>query len=80
MTTAWPRPSQATHCGGQSFEVQCAGDGLEAVDAASKSQFDVILMDLQMPGWDGFETAERIRKLAGYRETADYRRDSQLFR
>jgi two-component system, sensor histidine kinase len=53
----------------QSFEVQCAGDGFEALDAASKSQFDVILIDLQMPGWDGFETAERIRALPGYRET-----------
>jgi CheY-like chemotaxis protein len=53
----------------QSYEVQCAGDGLEALDAASKSHFDVILMDLQMPGWDGFETAARIRQLADYRET-----------
>ena len=53
----------------QSFEVQCVGDGLEALDAASKSQFDVILIDLQMPGWDGFETAGRIRELPGYRET-----------
>jgi len=53
----------------QSYEVQCAGDGLEALDAASKSRFDVILMDLQMPGWDGFETAARIRKLVDYRET-----------
>jgi CheY-like chemotaxis protein len=53
----------------QSFEVQCAGDGLEALDVASKSQFDVILMDLQMPGWDGFQTAERIRALPGYGET-----------
>lgn len=53
----------------QSFEVKCAGDGLEALDAASKSQFDVILIDLQMPGWDGFETAEHIRELPGYRET-----------
>jgi CheY-like chemotaxis protein len=53
----------------QSFEVQCAGDGMEGLDAASKSQFDVILMDLQMPGWDGFETCQHIRKLPGYRET-----------
>lgn len=53
----------------QSFEVRCAADGLEALDAASKSHFDVILMDLQMPGWDGFETAARIRELPGYRET-----------
>jgi two-component system, sensor histidine kinase len=53
----------------QSFEVQCVDDGFEAVDAASKSQFDVILIDLQMPGWDGFETAGHIRDLPGYRET-----------
>ncbi len=53
----------------QSYEVQCAGDGLEALDAASKSRFDVILMDLQMPGWDGFETAARIRELVAYRDT-----------
>jgi two-component system, sensor histidine kinase len=53
----------------QSFEVQCVDDGFEAVDAASKSQFDVILIDLQMPGWDGFETAGHIRELPGYRET-----------
>lgn len=53
----------------QSFEVQCVDDGFEAVDAASKTQFDVILIDLQMPGWDGFETAGHIRELPGYRET-----------
>jgi CheY-like chemotaxis protein len=52
----------------QSFEVQCAADGPQAFDAASKSRFDVILIDLQMPGWDGFETAGRIRELPGYRE------------
>ena len=50
----------------QAFEVHCAGDGLRAVDAASQAQFDVILMDLQMPGLDGFETVQRIRKLPGY--------------
>ena len=53
----------------QSFEVECAGDGRLALQAASRSQFDVILMDLQMPGWDGFETVDQIRQLPGYRET-----------
>jgi two-component system, sensor histidine kinase len=53
----------------QSFEVECAGDGRMALQAAAKIQFDVILMDLQMPGWDGFETVEQIRQLPGYRET-----------
>jgi CheY-like chemotaxis protein len=49
--------------------VECAGNGRLAVQAASSGRFDVILMDLQMPGWDGFETTEQIRKLPGYRET-----------
>ena len=52
----------------QCFEVECAGDGRHALQAASKNRFDVILMDLQMPGWDGFETTEQIRQLPGYRE------------
>jgi len=53
----------------QSFEVECAGDGRLAFQAASRGRFDVILMDLQMPGWDGFKTVEQIRQLPGYRET-----------
>lgn len=52
----------------QSFEVECAGDGAAAVEAASKCTFDLILMDLQMPGVDGFQATERIRKLPGYAE------------
>lgn len=53
----------------QSFEVECAGSGKMALEAAARSRFDVILMDLQMPGWDGFETVEQIRQLPGYVET-----------
>lgn len=53
----------------QSFEVECASEGKLAFQAASQSHFDVILMDLQMPGWDGFETVEQIRRLPEYRET-----------
>lgn len=50
----------------QSFEVECAGSGRLALEVAARSRFDVILMDLQMPGWDGFETVEHIRQLPGY--------------
>jgi CheY-like chemotaxis protein len=53
----------------QSFEVECASNGREALLAASRAWFDVILMDLQMPGWDGFETAGQIRQLPGYSDT-----------
>jgi len=51
------------------YEVQCAGDGLEALEAASRRVFDVILLDLQMPGLDGFQTAERLRKMPPYIRT-----------
>ncbi len=51
------------------YEVQCAGDGLEALEAASRRAFDVVLLDLQMPGLDGFQTAERLRKMPQYLRT-----------
>ena len=38
-----------------------AGDGLEAVSAAKASRFDLILMDLQMPGLDGYAATRQIR-------------------
>jgi CheY-like chemotaxis protein len=47
------------------FEVECVGDGIAALEAVARSTFDVILMDLQMPGLDGFETALRIRLQPG---------------
>lgn len=50
------------------YHVECAGDGLAALEAVSRARFDLILLDLQMPGLDGFETAERIRKLPAYTE------------
>lgn len=53
----------------RSYEVQCASDGLAALEAASRCQFDVILLDLQMPGLDGFQTVERLRQMPAYLKT-----------
>ncbi len=41
--------------------VEEASGGGEAVSAALRAPFDLILMDLQMPGMDGFTAARAIR-------------------
>jgi len=44
------------------YKVTAAGDGAKALEIFGENRFDVVLMDVQMPGMDGFETAAKIRQ------------------
>jgi two-component system OmpR family response regulator len=42
--------------------VDLAGDGEEGLRAARATAYDVVVLDVMMPGLDGFETCARMRK------------------
>ncbi|MEE9614807.1 MAG: response regulator [Thermodesulfobacteriota bacterium] len=46
----------------EGYEVTVVNDGTEALNALAKNEFDLLLMDIQMPKMDGFETTVTIRK------------------
>jgi two-component system cell cycle response regulator len=46
------------------FEVITATSGPEAIDIAERGLCDIILLDVMMPGMDGFETARRLKSSA----------------
>jgi DNA-binding response OmpR family regulator len=45
------------------YETVYAGDGIQAVSTAKKEKPDVILLDLGLPGGDGFVVMDRLRNL-----------------
>jgi two-component system, OmpR family, response regulator len=67
-------------------EVDVAGDGPTALRAAAAFPPDVVLLDIGLPGMDGYEVARRLRgqplarrpffiAVSGYRQPADRRRE-----
>lgn len=70
---------------GDEYNVLFANSGPEAISYLERhSNVDVILMDVQMPGLDGFETALRIKKMKGCQDipiifvTAVYNEDPHI--
>ena len=43
------------------FEVLTASSGQAALDVCARERIDVVLLDVMMPGMDGFETCRRIK-------------------
>jgi two-component system KDP operon response regulator KdpE len=46
------------------FSVEEARSGEEALDAVRKQAFDLVLLDINMPGLNGFDTCKRIRSVS----------------
>jgi signal transduction histidine kinase/DNA-binding response OmpR family regulator len=51
------------------YTADVANNGLQVLDALKAQKYDIILMDCQMPGLDGYKTTQEIRK----RENGDQR-------
>jgi PAS domain S-box-containing protein len=47
------------------FELDIASNGEEAIKLFVENDYDVVLLDLQMPIMDGFQAAKRIREIEG---------------
>jgi hypothetical protein len=49
------------------IDVITAKNGFEAVEKAKQTRVDMVLLDLNMPDMDGYETAKRLRLISDYR-------------
>jgi DNA-binding response OmpR family regulator len=51
------------------FEPVSFEDPMKAIETAKDAHYDVVFLDINMPGMNGFQVCERIRKLPRYKET-----------
>ncbi len=49
------------------FKVVLAEDGVDALDFAQETSFDLVLTDINMPNLDGIRLIKELRRLPGYR-------------
>ena len=47
---------------GEGFEIMEAGDGETALSLTERTDFDLIILDIMMPGRNGYQTCLEIRK------------------
>ncbi len=46
----------------EGYEVEEAADGLEALDKCRTGEYDLLILDVMMPGLDGFSVCREVRK------------------
>ncbi len=51
------------------YDVTEVDNGMSAIRALGEENFDVVVLDLKMPGMDGFETLEGIKMIGSFVET-----------
>ena len=51
------------------YEVEMAFSATEAFDVARAGRFDAVISDIGMPGMNGYQLAEALRALPGYKST-----------
>ncbi len=44
------------------YQVETAADGVSALDAAHRESFDLIVLDIMLPGMDGLEVCRQLRR------------------
>ena len=54
---------QAVFKGSPGYQIVTASSGPEAIQRVKETEFALILLDIQMPGMDGYETAKNIKEL-----------------
>ena len=55
------RETVAYNLGKEGYEVLSAEDGYAALETARREQPDLLLLDVMLPGLDGFEVCRRVR-------------------
>lgn len=53
----------------EGFTVKATFSGEEAVEVAAEDNFDVAVVDLKMPGMDGVETQQQLKKIQPFLQT-----------
>ncbi|TAK86408.1 MAG: PAS domain-containing hybrid sensor histidine kinase/response regulator [Betaproteobacteria bacterium] len=68
------------------YEAECVYDGPSALEAAERREPDIVVLDIGLPGMDGYEVARRLRArfhrlpliaVTGYGQDSDRKRSAQ---